>query len=68
MAKRLKILLCFVGITIALSLLVFYFFVGSKVISSNNQLTIKEKENIANICDIVLSDSSCINNIKLMEQ
>lgn len=68
MPKRLKILFLTIGILIILFLFVFFFFFGSKTISSNNQLTANEKEYIANICNVVLSDNNCIENIKLMEQ
>lgn len=68
MSKRLKILFLTIGILIILFLFVFLFFFGSKTISSNNQLTKNEKEYIANICNVVLSDNNCIENIKLMEQ
>lgn len=68
MTKRLKILFLSIGIVILLFLFVFFFFFGSKTISSNDKLTIKEKEYIENICNIVLSDENCIKNIKLLEQ
>ncbi len=68
MCKIIKKLLIIFVLFIGIFLFIFFFFFGSKTISQNKNLTKEEKQKIAVICNINVSDVECIKSIKLMEQ